>query len=146
MVGGGLGPLSRTYGLWSDTLTEVEVVISNGTAVTADRYRHPDLLFASRGGGGGSFGVVTSLTLKAFDLGNGGDVVLFEVRWGTCDVIPDVIGAVLTWMLTAPDELNVDVLVRFGAVEVTGEWFSGDVLPVRWALQVAAIWGPGVVF
>lgn len=61
-LGGGVGVLSRSFGLTADQLTEVEMVLADGRVVTANADSEPDLFWASRGGGGGSLGVVTSLT------------------------------------------------------------------------------------
>ena len=69
-LGGGLGPDSRHAGLLCDTLTSATVVLPGGQAVTASAADHPDLLWALRGGGGGNFGVTTSLTFAAFPTGD----------------------------------------------------------------------------
>ena len=65
-LGGGLGAQSRHAGLMSDALTSASVVLPGGQAVTASATSHPDLLWALRGGGGGNFGVTTSLTFATF--------------------------------------------------------------------------------
>ena len=65
-LGGGLGAQSRHAGLMSDALTSASVVLPGGQAVTASVTSHPDLLWALRGGGGGNFGVTTSLTFATF--------------------------------------------------------------------------------
>lgn len=65
-LGGGLGPDSRHAGLLSDTLSSATVVLPGGQAVTASDTENPDLLWALRGGGGGNFGVTTSLTFAPF--------------------------------------------------------------------------------
>ena len=65
-LGGGLGAQSRHAGLLSDALTSASVVLPGGQAVTASASHHPDLFWALRGGGGGNFGVTTSLTFATF--------------------------------------------------------------------------------
>ncbi|RWA13037.1 hypothetical protein EKO27_g2078 [Xylaria grammica] len=64
--GGGHGPLASKYGLSADQVLEWEVVTSSGEVVTASATQNNDLFWALRGGGGGTFGVVSSLTVKAF--------------------------------------------------------------------------------
>lgn len=58
-LGGGIGPLQRTIGLISDNLLELEMVDAKGRVIHASKNRNADLLWASRGGGGGNFGVYT---------------------------------------------------------------------------------------
>lgn len=65
-LGGGLGAQSRHAGLLSDALTSATVVLPGGQAVTASAAENPDLFWALRGGGGGNFGVTTSLTFATF--------------------------------------------------------------------------------
>jgi FAD/FMN-containing dehydrogenase len=61
--GGGFGSLSRRYGTAAGNVLEAEVVLASGEIVTANAVQHPDLFWALRGGGGGTFGVVSRLTL-----------------------------------------------------------------------------------
>ncbi|XP_064613369.1 uncharacterized protein LOC135477143 [Liolophura sinensis] len=63
-LGGGHGPLSRTLGLAVDNLLQVEMVTANGVIVTASAESNPDLFWAVRGGGGGTFGIISSFTFK----------------------------------------------------------------------------------
>lgn len=76
-LGGGLGAHSRHAGLMCDALTSASVVLPSGEAVTASANNHPDLFWALRGGGGGNFGVTTSLTFATFPTGDVDAVNLF---------------------------------------------------------------------
>lgn len=63
--GGGHGPASHTFGLATDQVLEYQVVLASGEIVTANACQNADLFTALRGGGGGTFGVVVSATIKA---------------------------------------------------------------------------------
>ncbi|MGH2389033.1 MAG: FAD-binding oxidoreductase [Chloroflexota bacterium] len=62
-LGGGIGYLTRTHGLTLDNLLGVDMVLADGSFVTADAEHHADLFWAVRGGGG-NFGVVTSFLFR----------------------------------------------------------------------------------
>jgi hypothetical protein len=62
--GGGIGLLSRQYGLASDHLVSARVVLADASIVTASAQSHSDLFWALRGGGSGSFGIVTDFSFK----------------------------------------------------------------------------------
>ncbi|RDX55832.1 FAD-binding domain-containing protein, partial [Lentinus brumalis] len=64
VLGGGHSVLSPTFGLGVDNVLQFTVITSNGTRLTANTHCNPDLFFALRGGGGGTYGVVTSVTYK----------------------------------------------------------------------------------
>jgi FAD/FMN-containing dehydrogenase len=70
MQGGGHGPASRDFGLGADQVLDMRVVLANGSVVTANRCTHTDLFYALRGGGGGTYGVVLSATVKAHPMVN----------------------------------------------------------------------------
>lgn len=77
--GGGHGPLSSLYGLGADTTLEFEVVTADGSIVTATAdNEHADLYWALSGGGAGNYGVVLSITAKAWpDMPVAGSVFTF---------------------------------------------------------------------
>lgn len=62
MAGGGHGIFSPRFGLGVDNVIQMKVVLPNGTFVTTNRCQNQDIFFALRGGGGGTFGVVTETT------------------------------------------------------------------------------------
>lgn len=65
---GGFGSFSKRFGLAAAGLLEAEVVTADGKVRIANACTNPDLFWALKGGGGGSFGVVTRLTLRTHDL------------------------------------------------------------------------------
>lgn len=104
-LGGGIGWVVRAWGLALDSLVEAEVVLADGSIVTANASDRPDLFWALRGGGG-NFGVVTAFTFRAHSLPG--------VVHGTIKLDPEDVAAVLRgWrdaMRTAPRELNTTFL------------------------------------
>jgi FAD/FMN-containing dehydrogenase len=63
--GGGHSPLSSVYGLAADQVLEMKVIIADGSFKTASSTQNTDLFWALRGGGGSTWGVVTSVTVRA---------------------------------------------------------------------------------
>ena len=61
--GGGFGSFSRRYGTAAGNVLEIEVVTADGDIVVANASQRPDLFWALRGGGGGTFGVVSKMTM-----------------------------------------------------------------------------------
>eukprot|EP01062_Namystynia_karyoxenos_P019979 TRINITY_DN17559_c0_g1_i1.p1 TRINITY_DN17559_c0_g1~~TRINITY_DN17559_c0_g1_i1.p1 ORF type:complete len:641 (+),score=170.45 TRINITY_DN17559_c0_g1_i1:83-1924(+) len=64
LQGCGLSALSRNRGLGVDNVLQFEVVLANGTFAVADKCSNPDLFWALRGGGGGTFGVVVAVQYR----------------------------------------------------------------------------------
>jgi hypothetical protein len=100
-LGGGLGHLTRRFGLTIDNLLEAEVVLASGEVVRAAEDEHPDLFWALRGGGG-NFGVVTSFLFRAHEVGTifGGPTF-----WAVEDA-SEVMSVYRDFLPGAPRELN----------------------------------------
>jgi FAD/FMN-containing dehydrogenase len=77
---GGFGSFSKRFGLAAASLLEAEVVTADGVARIANACTHPDLFWGLKGGGGGSLGVVTRLTLRVHELPETFGAVNFKVR------------------------------------------------------------------
>ncbi|MGN4124147.1 FAD-binding oxidoreductase [Lysinibacillus sphaericus] len=82
-LGGGIGMLSRQFGLTCDNLLEIEMVVASGhlgaELIKANNHSNSDLFWACCGGGGGNFGIVTALTFKLHPIS---DVSIFSITWG----------------------------------------------------------------
>jgi FAD/FMN-containing dehydrogenase len=78
--GGGFGSFSKHYGLAAGSLLEAEVITADGQIRVANAGTHPDLFWALKGGGGGSYGVVSKVTLRVHDLPEFFGVVNFTIK------------------------------------------------------------------
>ena len=103
-MGGGHSPLSPMFGLGTvipfvllsfnsrnggtgvDNVLQFTIVLANGSFVTTNSFQHPDLFWALRGGGGGTYGVVTSMTYKTFPL----TVVGLSAKFTSPDIAQNV--------------------------------------------------------
>jgi FAD/FMN-containing dehydrogenase len=83
--GGGFGSFSKHYGTAAASLLEAEVVTADGQIRIANVCTNPDLFWALKGGGGGSFGVVSRLTVKAHDLPEYFGTVNFKITAASDD-------------------------------------------------------------
>jgi FAD/FMN-containing dehydrogenase len=100
-LGGGLGHLTRTFGLAIDNLLEAEVVLADGRIVRTSADEHPDLFWAIRGGGG-NFGVVTSFVFRLHEVGT---IIGGPTFWAIEDGA-EVLKAYRDFIPNAPRELN----------------------------------------
>jgi FAD/FMN-containing dehydrogenase len=117
-LGGGVGWLTRRYGLTIDNLVSAEVALASGELVRASADEHPDLFWGLRGGGG-NFGVVTSFTFRAYPLGPevfAGTLIYRRPRWA------EALRAYASWSEGAPDE--VSTIVTF--MVPPADWELGD--------------------
>ena len=100
-LGGGLGHLTRRYGLAIDNLLEAEMVLASGDRVRASADEHPDLYWAIRGGGG-NFGVVTSFLFRVHEL----DTVVAGPTFWPVEAAAEVLSVYRDFLPAAPRDLN----------------------------------------
>lgn len=100
-LGGGLGHLTRRFGLTIDNLLEAELVLASGESVRASAEEHPDLFWAIRGGGG-NFGVVTSFLFRTHEVGT----IFGGPTFWPVEQSAEVLSAYREFMPAAPRELN----------------------------------------
>lgn len=106
-LGGGIGRLSRAYGLAADNLVSVDVVTADGRCVTASEDENESLFWAIRGGGGG-FGVVTSFEFRLHDVGRQlwGGAIGYRI-----EDAPQVLRVVRDLMVSASHDLNISAVI-----------------------------------
>lgn len=103
-LGGGYGPLIGVHGLACDNLVSADLVLADGSEVTASATQHPDLFWALKGGGG-NFGIVTALEVKLHALPSiYSGMALFPYEQAKA-----LFDGCAAYRLTAPDELDAQV-------------------------------------
>ncbi len=106
-LGGGFGRLGRRFGLACDNVRSFDVVTADGKLTVANGQRNKDLYWGMRGGGG-NFGVATAFE---FQLHPVDPIVLGgKLVWAWPDA-PDVLRFFFEFATTAPDELNIDLVL-----------------------------------
>ncbi|MCZ4097700.1 FAD-binding oxidoreductase [Streptomyces sp. So13.3] len=100
-LGGGHGHLTRKYGLTMDSLVAADVVLADGSFVTASENENPDLFWALRGGGG-NFGIVTSFRFRLHPV----HTVGLAISLWPVDHIHEVLRWYRDFLPQAPEDLN----------------------------------------
>lgn len=100
-LGGGIGYLTRAYGLTLDNLLSVDMVLADGSAVTASERENADLFWAVRGGGG-NFGVVTSFVFRLHEVST---VYGGPIFW-PLDQAKELLAFWRDYILSAPRDIN----------------------------------------
>jgi hypothetical protein len=104
VMGGGYGLLARSHGLTCDVLQQVTMIDCQGSTLQATVSSEPDLFWACRGGGGGSFGIATQFVLRIFALTN---VLVFGVSWKLRQShAAGIFSAWQTWAPNAPNSIT----------------------------------------
>ncbi len=111
-LGGGIGYTARAFGATCDNVVGLTLVDADGRVLAVDADRHPDLFWACRGGGGGSFGVVTSFRFRVHPVST---VTTFRVEWPWAEA-EDVLAGWTAWAPGTVDAITSVLAVSTGAV------------------------------
>ncbi|KZS43276.1 dehydrogenase [Paenibacillus glucanolyticus] len=127
-LGGGIGLLSRKYGLTCDNLKQVKMVVASGRygakTIIANKKKNSDLFWASRGGGGGSFGIATRYTFRVRPIRT---VSIYSITWKWRD-LEKVFPAWQRWAPSVTNRLTSTIEVaakQVGTIVSTGQLLGG---------------------
>jgi len=111
ILGGGHGLLARLHGLTCDSMQQVTMVDAQSRVLTANETSEPDLYWACRGGGGGSFGIATEFRLHVFPLKS---ALVFGVSWTLSQAqAAKLFAAWQAWAPNAPS--NITPIMKVGS-------------------------------
>jgi hypothetical protein len=141
-LGGGIGPLQRTVGLISDILIEFEMVDANGRVIRGSKRCHPDLLWASRGGGGGNFGVYTKYKFKVRRAP--ARATVYKITW-PWEQFEEVVKAWQRWAPSVDNRLGSELTVgpkKGGNVMMQGLFLGSRAEAIRLLQPVTSVGTP----
>jgi ribonuclease T2 len=145
-IGGGHGPIVPSTGAGVDNLVEAEIVLANGSLVTANANNHPDLYWAVRGGGGSTWGLITTLTVRKHGIPEGG-FSRFTTTFGgnmsgTSEVkLSHFIDHIFDWALGLDEKWGGLMFVTGGkswSVELV-YWYTGNTTDTDFHAQTAKV-------
>ncbi|KAF9939241.1 hypothetical protein BGZ70_006471, partial [Mortierella alpina] len=128
-LGGGIGMASRKYGMTTQNIVGMTLIDANGSIRKVNASSNPDLFWALRGAGGGSFGVVTESQIQIY---KAPPSMAFMQLTYPLSKYQSVIHAFDTWGITAPDDIYAGLV--FGRDNIT---ISVSYLGCSGAAQVA---------
>nr|WP_245339061.1 FAD-binding oxidoreductase [Paenibacillus shirakamiensis] len=141
-LGGGIGPLQRTTGLISDNLIELEMVDAKGRVILANKKRNSDLLWASRGGGGGNFGVYTKYKFKV--LRAPAKATVFSITW-PWDQFEKIVKKWQLWAPNASSKLGSELSIgpkKGGNVSMLGLYLGSKTEALRHLKPILSVGTP----
>lgn len=123
-LGGGIGLLTRKYGVTSDSMLEVKVLLANGKVVIANEDENSDLYWACRGGGGNNFGIILSFKFEVYPMDK---VYIIRIEY-TNDKLREVIDVWQNVTPLLPNNLSLDLraVAAKGMVSISGQYLGRD--------------------
>ncbi|MGN9845499.1 FAD-binding oxidoreductase [Nonomuraea sp. H19] len=125
-LGGGLGWLARKHGFAADSVVRAEVLLADGRHVTASASSHPELFWALRGGGGG-FGVVTSLEFRLYPVSR----VYAGFAYFPIEAAAETLEAYRSWIDDAPGEISTAIVLKRMPADAPAPLSSRHVLMLK---------------
>jgi FAD/FMN-containing dehydrogenase len=126
-LGGGFGLLTRAFGMASDNLLAVEIVVASddggAQAIIVDENTNADLLWALRGAGNGNFGIVTSLTYRVHPLA---EIVYLTASWPGLGDLPAAFDAWQRWAIDTDNRLTTQLEIGTDGFELVGTLAGGS--------------------
>ena len=121
-LGGGIGMLTRTYGLTSDSVISMTLLSADAEILEVSEHSHPDLFWALRGAGNGSYGIVLAFTFKMHYIPK---VTYYQLTWNwDAQKVPRIIHAWQTWIQTLPQTLSSQLTMQYSQnkieINITG--------------------------
>jgi FAD/FMN-containing dehydrogenase len=136
--GGGYGMLARAYGLAADQTVGFKMILFNGTEIEVNANSHPDLFWAQRSGGSGSFGIVTEWLIKVRNVGS---VVMFNLVYEK-DKRFDLVKAWMNYFPTADSRLTTQLNINKEDALLHGQ-FTGPQADLERILQESGVYNFG---
>jgi len=103
-MGGGIGFLSRTFGLTCDAVESITFMTADSKIIKVNKNQHPDLFWALRGAGNGSYGIALGFTFKTFHVPK---VSFLKLKWEWDPLlVHQIFDAWQAWIQNLPDSIN----------------------------------------
>ncbi|KAI4087219.1 MAG: hypothetical protein LQ339_008942, partial [Xanthoria mediterranea] len=118
---GGFNMQMRALGVSSDHVLSAKVVTADGKTLAASATSNPDLFWAIRGGGGGTYGIVVELTLQLTQLPRS---AMVDLSWNTTQSRFPVAKRFLEWAPRQPKEFTSQINIHKSTVQILG-WYLG---------------------
>jgi FAD/FMN-containing dehydrogenase len=137
--GGGFGSFSKNYGIAAGSLLQATIVTADGVVRIANTCTNPDLFWALKGGGGGTFGILTKLTLRTHNLPNWFGAVNVRVKANSDEAYRRLIVQVMEFYRANLFNPHWGEQIVFG---------SSNILTIRMVFQgldqseATAVWNP----